>query len=417
MSTKGGKKIGKHAETIVGIDFGTTKICVTVGKVTPTGLEIIGIGKQPSLGIRKGVVVNIPSTVDAIKRAVESAKLMAGVEIKQAVAGIAGHHIKGFNSSGVVAVKHGEVTKDDVDRAIDAAKAVALGADREILHVIPQEFIVNDQDGVRDPIGMAGVRLESKVHIVSGSVSSAQNIIKCAEVAGITVRDIVLEPLASAEAVLTPDEKELGVALVDIGGGTTDVAVFVRGSVVHTGVVAMGGNHITNDIAVGLRTSIQDAETIKVTSGCTLTSASPNDPMIEVPSVGARKSREVSRSVLTKIIEPRVEEILSLVNQELVNSGYKHLLSAGIVFTGGASLLEGLTELAEFNLELPVRRAAPVGVGGLIDTVNSPVYSTSVGLLQYGLKNRQSSAFKANDKELYGKVVSRMKNWLGQVFQ
>lgn len=412
------KKPTKASDVIVGIDFGTTKICVVVGKVTPEGLEIIGIGKQPSLGIRKGVVVNIPSTVEAIRKAVDAAKLMAGVEIKQAVAGIAGHHIKGFNSTGVVAIKHHEVTKDDVDRALDAAKAVALGTDREILHVVAQEFIVNDQDGVRDPIGMSGVRLESKVHIVTGAISSAQNIIKCAETAGLHITDIVLEPLASAESVLTPDEKELGVALVDIGGGTTDVAVFVRGSVVHTGVIAMGGNHITNDIAVGLRTSIQDAETIKVTSGSAVAASSPTEQVLEVPSVGGRKPREVSRTVLTKIIEPRVEEILSLVNQELVGSGYKHLLSAGIVFTGGASMLEGLTELAEFNLELPIRRGNPMNIGGLSDGVNSPVYATSVGLLQYALHHRAmaKSQFKLNDSQLYGKVVSRMKTWLGQVF-
>jgi len=414
MSSK--QKPTKTSDVIVGVDFGTTKIVVVVGKQSPEGLEIIGIGKQPSLGIRKGVVVNIPTTVEAIRKAVDQAKLMAGVEIRSVIAGIAGHHIKGFNSAGVVAIKHHEVQKDDVDRALDAAKAVALGTDREILHVIPQEFIVNDQDGVRDPIGMAGVRLESKVHIVTGAVSSAQNIIKCAEAAGLHVSDIVLEPLASAAAVLTPDEKELGVALVDIGGGTTDVAIFVRGSVVHTGVIAMGGNHITNDIAVGLRTSIHDAEAIKVTSGCALQAASPSEQILEVPSVGGRKPREVSKSVLTKIIEPRVEEILSLVNQELVGSGFKHLLSAGIVFTGGASLLDGLTELAEFNLDLPVRRGIPIGVGGLKDVVNSPVYATSVGLIQHGLQNRAKSSFKFNDNQLYGKVVSRMKTWLGQVF-
>jgi cell division protein FtsA len=413
----GSKKAARHSDTIVGIDFGTTKICVVVGQLTPDGLEIVGIGKQPSLGIRKGVVVNIPSTVEAVKKAVEVAELMAGCEINSAYAGIAGGHIKGFNSTGVVAIKDKEVTPQDVERAIDAAKAVAIPMDREIIHVLPQEFTVNDQDGVKDPIGMCGVRLESKVHIVSGAASSAQNIIKCANQAGINVSDIVLEPLASAEATLAADEKELGVALVDIGGGTTDIAIFARGGVVHTAVIAMAGNHITNDIAVGLRTSIQDAEAIKQAYGCAMASMLPNEQVIEVPGVGGRKPREVSRSVLAKIIEPRVEEILSLVSQEIINSGYKHLLSAGVVITGGASLLEGTPELAEFILEMPVRRGSPQGVGGLTDVVRSPIYSTAVGLLLYGMKNRSEVRFKIRDNEnIYAKVVTRMKAWLGEVF-
>jgi len=412
----GFKKSLKQSDIVVGIDFGTTKICVVVGKVTPEGLEIVGIGKQPSLGIRKGVVVNIPSTVEAVQKAVEVAELMAGCEITNAYAGIAGGHIKGFNSSGVVAVKQKEVCHQDVERAIDAAKAVAIPLDREVIHIIPQEFILNDQDGVRDPIGMAGVRLESKVHIVTGAVSSAQNIIKCANKAGINIIDIVLEPLASAEAVLSRDEKELGVALVDIGGGTSDVAIFTRGSVVHTGVIAMGGNHITNDIAVGLRTSIQDAENIKISSGYAMSSLLSKDQSIEIPAVGGRKAKEVSQSVLTKIIEPRVEEIFLLVNQEISNSGYKHLLSAGVVITGGSSLLAGSEELAEFILEMPVRRGHPTQVGGLSDVVSSPIYSTSVGLLLYGMKNRSDIRFRIRDENIYAKVVGRMKSWLGEVF-
>jgi len=412
----GFKKGLKQSDTIVGIDFGTTKICVVVGQITPDGLDIVGIGKQPSLGIRKGVVVNIANTVESIRKAVEVAELMAGVEITSCYAGIAGSHIKGFNSGGVVSVKDKEVSLHDVERAIDAAKAVAIPLDREVIHVIPQEFIVNDQEGVKDPVGMSGMRLESKVHIVTGAVSSAQNIIKCANKADISVSDIVLEPIASAEAVLSDDEKDLGVALVDIGGGTTDIAIFVRGSLVHTGVIAMGGNHITNDIAVGLRTSIQDAEAIKVASGCAMSSALPTDQMIEVPSVGGRKPREVSRSVLTKIIEPRVEEIFSLVNQELVASGYKHLLSTGVVITGGSSLLEGTPELAEFILETPVRRGSPQGVGGLLDVVSSPIYATAVGLLLYGMKNRSEARFGRGEENLYAKVVSRMRTWLGEVF-
>lgn len=414
MSTR---KPPHGSDVVVGIDFGTTKICVVVGQTTPDGIEIIGIGKQPSHGIRKGVVVNIPQTVEAVKKAVEVAELMAGCKITSAYAGIAGGHIKGFNSNGVVAVKDREVSAADVERAIDAAKAVAIPLDREVLHVIPQEFKVNDQEGVKDPVGMSGVRLESSVHIVTGAVSSAQNIIKCANQAGINVADIVLEPLASAESALTVDERELGVALVDIGGGTTDIALFVRGSVVHTGVIGMGGNHITNDIAVGLRTSIQDAEAIKVASGCAMSSLLQEDTVLEISSVGGRKPREISRSVLTKIIEPRVEEILSLIGREIAASGYKHLLSTGVVLTGGASLLEGSTELAEFILEMPVRRGYPQGVGGLKDVVNSPVYSTAVGLILYGMKNRSEMKFRLRDSDpIYGRVVSRMKAWLGEVF-
>lgn len=405
------------SDVLVGIDFGTTKICVVVGRPTPEGLEIIGIGKQPSQGIRKGVVVNIPQTVEAVKKAVETAELMAGCEITTAFAGIAGGHIKGFNSTGVVAIKTKEVTPSDVERAIDAAKAVAIPLDREVIHVITQEFKVNDQDGVKDPIGMAGVRLESNVHVVTGAVSSAQNIIKCANQAGINVSDIILEPLASAEAALTEDEKELGVAMVDIGGGTTDIAIFVRGSVVYTGVIAMGGNHITNDIAVGLRTSIQDAEAIKISAGCAMSSLLQQDTPIEVPAVGAKTGREIPRSVLTKIIEPRVEEIFSLVGREIAASGYKHLLSAGVVLTGGASLLEGSTELAEFILETPVRRGHPHGVGGLQDVVSSPIYSTAVGLIQHGLKHQAEVRFKIRDHDnIYSKVVTRMRSWLGEVF-
>ncbi|MFM8269873.1 MAG: cell division protein FtsA [Pseudomonadota bacterium] len=410
-------KAPRQAETVVGIDFGTTKIGVVIAKPKPDGLEIVGVGKHPSHGIRKGVVVNIPATVDALKKAIEIAELMSGCSVRQAICGIAGSHIKGFNSTGVVAIRNKEVTALDVERAVDAARAVAIPLDREVLHVIPQEFTVDDQEGVHDPIGMNGVRLESRVHIVTGAVSSAQNIIKCANLAGVQVTDIVLEPLASAEACLTPDEKELGVALVDIGGGTTDVALYSKGAVVHTGVISMGGSHITNDVAVGLRCSIQDAEQIKISSGCAMSSLLPSDQLIEVPLVGGRKSREISRAVLTKIIEPRVEEILSLVGQEIANSGYKHLLSSGVVLTGGPSLMEGITELAEFTFELPVRRGAPNHLSGLVDVVSSPLYSTAVGLLMYGMKNKTGVSVKSYELgNVYEKVLTRMKGWLGEVF-
>jgi len=410
-------KAPKQADFVVGIDFGTTKICVVVAKPSVDGIDILGVGKHPSHGIRKGVVVNIPATVDSLKKAIEVAELMSGCSIRRAVCGIAGSHIRGFNSTGVVAVRNKEVSPQDVERAIDAAKAVAIPLDREVLHVIPQEFTVDGQEGVHDPVGMNGVRLEAKVHIVTGAAASAQNIIKCANLAGIEVTDMVLEPLASGEACLTLDEKELGVALVDLGGGTTDVALYSRGSVVHTGTISMGGSHITNDIAVGLRCSIQDAEQIKVLSGCAMTSIIPTEEVIQVPLVGGKKSKEISRGLLTKIIEPRAEEILSLVSQEIANSGYKHLLSSGVVLTGGPSLMEGIPELAEFIFELPVRRGVPGQVAGLVDVVNSPLYSTAVGLLMYGLKENAGSPLpRKENNDFYKKAVSQIKNWLGEVF-
>ena len=413
MAAKRATKIG---ETVVGIDFGTTKICAMVGHVTESGLEIIGIGKEPSLGIRKGVVVNIPRTVETTKKVIEEASAMAGTEITSAFVGIAGGHIKGFNSSGIVAVKDHDVHEQDVERAIDAAKAVAIPLDREVIHVIPQEFLVNDEEGVKDPVGMSGVRLESRVHIVTGAVSSAQNLIKCANKAGLHVEDIVLEPLASAEAVLTRDERDLGVALVDIGGGTTDIALFVKGSVVHTGVIAMGGNHLTNDVAVGLRTSLHDAERLKLEYGCAMASVVTQEDKMEVPGVGGRSSKHISRRVLSEILEPRVEEIFQLVHQEIVQSGFKHYLSAGMVLTGGSSLMPGMCELAEFILELPVRRGVPHGLLGLVDKIRSPLFSTAAGLLLYGAKNRSHVRFKIRDEKIYSKIVTRMKSWIGEVF-
>ena len=411
------RKPTRRSDILVGIDFGTTKICVVIGQVRPEGLQIIGVGRQSSLGIRKGVVVNIPMTVEAIRKAAEAAEVMAGVDISSAFVGIAGSHIKGFNSSGVVAIKNKEVNRHDIDRAIDAAKAVAIPLDRQVLHVIPQEFTINDQEGVKDPTGMSGVRLESKVHIVTGSIAASQNIIKCANQAGISVDDIVLEPLASAEAALTADEKELGVALVDMGGGTTDVALYVKGSVVYTGVIPMGGNHITNDVAVGLRTSIQEAESIKLASGCAMASLLHGEETIEIPAVGGRKAREVSRSVLTRIIEPRLEEIFGLVGREIAASGFKSLMSTGVVITGGTSLLEGSSDLGEFILEMPVRRGWPQGIGGLQDVVSSPVYSTAVGLLLYGMNHKAEAKYKVREEHhTYGRILSRMKAWLGEVF-
>lgn len=406
----------KTDNIIVGLDIGTTKICAIVGEVGDNGLNIVGIGTHPSKGLRKGVVVNIESTVASIKKAVEEAELMAGCEITSVYTGIAGGHIKGFNSHGVIAVKDGEVSDTDIRRVIDAAKAVAIPMDREIIHVLPQEFIVDDQDGIKEPLGMSGVRLEAKVHIVTGAVTSAQNIVKCCNRTGLDVRDIVLQQLASSEAVLSAEEKELGVVLVDIGGGTTDIAVFADGSIKHTAVIALGGNHLTSDIAIGLRTPAVEAEKIKKKYGCALASMVKRDEMIEVPSVGGRKPRTVSRQILAEIIEPRVEEVMTLVNREVMKAGFEDVVASGVVLTGGSASLDGMTEIAEQVFNLPVRRGLPAGISGLTDIVNSPMYSTGVGLVLYGYKNRNEDKFRVGDKNIFGKITKRMKDWLSEFF-
>jgi cell division protein FtsA len=409
---------GKRENLIVGLDIGTTKICAIVGNVTEDGIDIVGIGTSPSRGLRKGVVINIESTVASIKKAVEEAELMAGCEIKSVYAGIAGGHIKGFNSQGVIAIKNREVSPEDVKRVIDAAKAIAIPMDREVIHILPQEFIIDDQDGIREPLGMSGVRLEAKVHIVTGAVASAQNIIKSCNRAGLDVADIVLEQLASSEAVLSSDEKELGVALVDIGGGTTDIAIFVDGAIKHTSVLSLGGNHLTNDIAVGLRTPMAEAEKIKQKYGCCMASMVGKDETIEVPSVGGRKPRVLSRQLLAEILEPRVEEIFTLVNREIVKSGYEDVIASGVVITGGTTILEGMPELAEQVFNLPVRRGVPANIGGLTDVVHSPAYATGVGLVVYGSKNvgvREFSTLQS-DENLFRKVTRRMKEWFGEFF-
>jgi cell division protein FtsA len=405
---------------VVGLDIGTTKICCIVGEVAEPGpnpvIDIVGIGTAPSTGLRKGCVINIDATVEGITKAVEEAELMAGVEISSVYTGIAGGHIKSFNSTGIVAIKDREISEQDVQRVIDAAKAVAIPLDREVIHIIPQEYIIDEQDGIRDPIGMHGVRLESKVHIVTGAVSSAQNIIKCANRAGLNVAEICLEPIASSEAVLAADEKELGVVLVDIGGGTSDIAIFKEGSVVYTGVLAIGGNHITNDISVGLRTPQNEAEKIKIRHGCAMASLVKPDETIEVPGVGGRKSRVVSRRLLAEIIEPRVEEIFSLIQREIMKSGYQELLSGGVVITGGSALLEGMPELAEFVFEMPVKRGIPHNIGGLRDVVNSPKYATGVGLLKYGSRKGIRSKFPIREKHIYDKVRGSMRSWIKDLF-
>jgi cell division protein FtsA len=406
----------KGENLIVGLDIGTTKICAIVGTMTESGLDIVGIGSSPSRGMRKGVVINIEGTVTAIRKAIQEAELMAGCEINSVFAGIAGGHINGINSQGVIAIKSREVTAEDVRRVIDAAKAIAIPMDREVIHILPQEFIVDDQDGIKEPLGMNGVRLEVRVHIVTGAVASAQNIIKSCQKAGVAVGDIVLEQLASAEAVLTQDEKDLGVALVDIGGGTTDIAIFVDGAIKHTSVLSLGGNHLTNDIAVGLRTPTQEAERIKQKWGCCLTSMVGKDETIEVPSVGGREPRVLSRQLLAEILEPRVEEIFTLVNRELIKSGFENRISSGLVLTGGSAILSGMPELAEQIFNLPVRRGVPQGIGGLADVVNSPIYATGVGLVKYGSRNIQSSNFAIGQENVFDKVARRMKEWFGEFF-
>ena len=409
--------MAKTGDILVGLDIGTTKICAIVGEVTDEGIDIIGIGTHPSKGLRKGVVVNIDATVASIKRAVEEAEHMAGCEITTVYTGIAGGHVKAFPSHGVVAIKEKEVRQADVDRVIDQAKAVAIPLDREVIHVLPQEFLVDDQDGVREPVGMSGVRLEAKVLIVTGAVSSAQNIVKCAQRTGLNVADIVLQPLASSLATLSEDEKELGVCLVDVGGGTTDIAIFTNGAISHTAVLALGGNHLTNDVAVGLRTPTHEAERIKKASGCAMASMVDRGETIEVPSVGGGQPRVLSRQILAEIIEPRVEEIFMLVQHEIQKCGLEEAIASGVVITGGSTLLSGMTEMAEEVLGVPVRRGMPRGIGGLVDVVRSPMYATAVGLVIYGARQGTGSPyFRIREENVYRKVKTRMKEWLGEIF-
>jgi cell division protein FtsA len=412
--------MARKDDLIVGLDIGTTKICAIVAERAENGADVVGIGTHPSKGLRKGVVVDIEATVDSIKQAVEEAELMADCEISSVYAGIAGGHIEGFNSHGIVAVKDREVGSNDVRRVIDAAKAVAIPMDREVIHVIPQEFIIDDQDGIREPLGMSGVRLEAKIHIVTAAVTSAQNIVKCANKAGLNVVDIVLEPLASAEAVLAGDERDLGVCLIDIGGGTTDLAVFADGSIKHTSVLGLGGYHITNDIAVGLRTPFEEAERIKKRFGVASARYLGSDDVITVPSVGGRRPREVSRKILCEVIEPRIDEVLSLARQELLKAGLDDRIPSGVVLTGGCSALNGIAELAEEIFESPVRSGTPTRVGGLQDVVRSPMYATGVGLVLFGFSqscSRATSRFRIRDDSIFRRVRQRMRDWFYGEFE
>ncbi|MBU2570103.1 MAG: cell division protein FtsA [Gammaproteobacteria bacterium] len=394
---------------VVGLDIGTSKVAAIVGEYTDGGeMEVIGIGCTTSRGLKKGVVVNLESTVQSIRRAVEEAELMAGCQITSVFAGIAGGHIRSLNSHGIVAIKEKEVTQYDIDRVIDSARAVAIPADQKILHILPQEFVIDLQDGIKEPIGMSGIRLEAKVHMVTGSASAAQNIIKCIRRCGLEVDDIVLEQLASCNSVLTEDEKDLGVCLIDIGGGTTDIAVFANGAIKHTAVIPIAGDQVTNDIAVALRTPTQNAEQIKQKYACALTQLANTEQLIEVPSIGDRAPRKISVQNLAEIIEPRYEELMLLVQAELRRSGYEEMIAAGIVVTGGSSKVTGLIELAEEIFHMPVRMGVPQHVSGLTDAVKNPVHSTGVGLLLYGKEHRGS--YEGLDVENTG-FIGKIKKW------
>ena len=402
--------------TVVGLDIGTTTISVVVGELLPDGkVDVIGIGTSPSQGLRKGVVINIEATVESISKAVHQAETMAGTEITSVYASISGSHVKGFNSHGIVGIKHREVSPQDVERVIEAAKAVAIPMDREVLHVIPQEFIIDDQDGIKDPLGISGVRLEARVHIVTGAVASAQNIVKCANRCGLAVQDIVLSPLASARAVLSAEEQELGICLLDIGGGTTDAIVFHAGAVKFTSVLSVGGNHITNDIAAGLRTPLTAAEEIKCRHGTALVSLVRRDETIEVPSTGGRPPRVLSKQALSEIIEPRVVEILTLAHQDLLKGQCEEYLTGGVVLTGGGAGLKGIAEVAEQVFNLPVRIGVPTGVGGLTELVNSAEYATAVGLVLYGAKN-MSAVRSVSARSAASRAVRRVANWFSEHF-
>jgi cell division protein FtsA len=387
-----------------------------VGETTEHGVEIIGIGSSASQGLRKGVVINIEATVNSVRKAVEEAALMAGCEIHTVFTSISGGHIKAFNSHGIVAVKNKEVAQRDLERVIDAAKAVAIPMDRDVLHVLPQDYIIDDQDGIKEPLGMSGVRLEAKVHIVTGAVTSVQNIVKCCNRTGLNVAEIVLAPLAAAEAVLGEEERELGVVLVDTGGGTTDIAIYHDGTVKHTAVISIGGNHVTNDIAAGLRTPFNDAERIKQRFGYAKATMVTANERVEVPSVAGKGAGTVSRQILCAIIEPRLDEIFELIQREIAKSGYEGSLASGVVITGGSMLLPGAVEMAERSFGMPVRLGVPAHVGGIVDVIDSPAYATAVGLVLHGMRRQERNVYRPRDDKILSKVKHRMSDWLSEFF-
>jgi len=406
----------ENKNLVVGLDIGTSKVVAIVAELLPDNrLNIIGMGGHESKGLKKGVVVNIEATVNAIQRALEEAELMADCKIVRVYTGIAGSHIKSSNSRGMVAIKDKEVSALDVQRVIETARALPIPTDQQILHILTQQFVVDGQDGVREPLGMSGVRLEVEVHIVTGAVSAAQNIVKCVRRCGLEVNDLILQPLASSIAVLTEDEKELGVCLVDIGGGTTDIAIFREGAIRHTAVIPIAGDQITNDIAMALRTPTGEAEEIKIRSGCALRQLADPDELVEVPGIGDRGSRQLSRQTLAEVIEPRVEELYSLIQKVLRESGYEELLSSGLVLTGGSSVMRGMVELGEEIFHMPVRLGTPRYAGGLADVVKHPRYATAIGLLLEGQSQTQRG-IQALQGASFRQVLSRMKEWFQRNF-
>jgi cell division protein FtsA len=410
--------MSKKSELLVGLDVGTSKVAAVVGDLNDSALSVLGVGSAPSEGLRKGVVVNIEATMHAIEHAIKEAEVTAGCEIHSVFASVGGGHIKGFNSHGVAGVRSSEIDRADVDRVLDTARAVALPPDRDILHVLPQDFVLDGQDGIRAPIGMSGVRLEARVHIITTATTSAQNVIKCCERTGLHVADLVLEPLAAAEAVLTPEEKELGVALIDLGAGTTDVLVFHQGALRHTAVLSLGGNHVTNDIAAGLRTPFRDAEILKQRSGCALARLVGREQSVEVPSLGGRTPRLLSRHMLGQIIEARVEEILTLARHQVVKCGFDEGLGSGVVLTGGSALLEGMVQLAEQVFQSPVRVGTPLALNGSGPTelADNTSFAAAVGLVHYGARPRDHIPVRAEDARFAGKMRQRLRAWVETFF-
>ena len=396
---------------IVGLDIGTSKVVALVGEIGADGeLEIVGIGSHPSRGMKKGVVVNIESTVQSIQRAIEEAELMAGCQIHSVFAGIAGNHIRSMNSHGIVAIREGEVVQADIERVLDAAQAVAIPADQKVLHILPQEYVIDNQEGVREPRGMSGVRLEAKVHLVTCAMNAVQNIEKCIRRCGLEVEDVILEQLASSYSVLTEDEKELGVCMVDVGGGTTDIAIFTEGAIRHTAVIPIAGDQVTNDIAMALRTPTQHAEEIKIRYACALAKLAGPEETIKVPSVGERPPRDLSRQALAEVVEPRYDELFTLIQAELRRSGYEDMIPAGIVLTGGTAKMEGAVELAEEIFHMPVRLGVPQEFKGLADVVRNPIYSTGVGLLHYGMKHHADGGHGHSEQSRESPLI-KVKRW------
>lgn len=408
--------MGRKNDVLVGLDIGTTKTTAIVGEVTDTGIDIIGIGTSPAKEMRKGAVVNIDNMVESIKTAVEEAEHMSGCHINSVYVGIAGNHVKGQNSLGIVSIKGREVDEDDVQRAIEASRAIAVPVDREIMHILPQNYVVDGQDGIKDPKGMSGVRLEAKVHIVTAASSAIQNIIKSVSRVGLDIDDIVMEQLAASESLLSSDEKDLGVAVIDIGGANTGISIFSEGCIKHTAILPLGGNYVTSDIATGLRTPLNEAENIKLKYGCAMTALIPKEETIQVPSVGGREDREVSRQILGRIIEPRIEEILSFAFKEIVRAGFEDMLAAGVVLSGGTSLMPGIVELAEQVFDMPARSGNPDGVGGLADVVNSPVHAVGVGLIVYGSKHLEGESVYGRKIGVVGRISRSIKKFISEFF-